>query len=84
MSGGQLADHLRTQPGDDAIRIGEIWHGSYKHVRQTAGIFVHNEQSGTVEVHYLEERPEIDDASRSEGPFLKDERSLIDAIPRGL
>jgi phosphohistidine phosphatase SixA len=36
---GGLADHLRTQPGEAAIRIGEIWHGSYKHVRQTAGIF---------------------------------------------
>jgi len=45
--------------------------------RQTAKIVIGREHRGTVEVTYLEERPELD-----EGPFLKEERSLIDAIAR--
>jgi signal transduction histidine kinase len=45
--------------------------------RQTAEIVIDGEHRGTVEVTYLEERPELD-----EGPFLKEERSLIDAIAR--
>ena len=32
---------------------------------------------GTIEVYYLEEKPELD-----EGPFLKQERELIDDIAR--
>ena len=43
--------------------------------KQTADIFVRGEISGFVEVCYLEEKPEID-----EGPFLMEERHLIDAI----
>jgi phosphohistidine phosphatase SixA len=35
----RLADHLRVQPETEAIIIGEIWHGSYRQVRETAGIF---------------------------------------------
>jgi diguanylate cyclase (GGDEF)-like protein/PAS domain S-box-containing protein len=42
---------------------------------QIAGILVRGERAGAVEVCYLEERPESD-----EGPFLKEERSLINAI----
>ncbi|UCC39579.1 MAG: PAS domain S-box protein [Candidatus Aminicenantes bacterium] len=45
--------------------------------RLVANIVVDGEQRGTVEVAYSESMPELD-----EGPFLKDERSLIDAIAR--
>jgi PAS domain S-box-containing protein len=47
--------------------------------KQTAGIFVYGVNRGIVEVCYLEETPEID-----EGPFLIDERNLIDAIAERL
>jgi PAS domain S-box-containing protein len=47
--------------------------------RQACDIVVHGERSGIVEVCYLEERPESD-----EGPFLKQERILIDAIAERL
>ncbi len=43
--------------------------------RQTADITVRGQPVGTLDVGYLEERPE-----RDEGPFLKEERSLINAI----
>lgn len=43
--------------------------------KQAADIVVHDKQTGTLEVCYLEERPESD-----EGPFLSGERSLINAI----
>jgi signal transduction histidine kinase len=45
--------------------------------KQTADIDVSGELRGVVEVTYAEEMPELD-----EGPFLKEERSLIDAIAR--
>jgi signal transduction histidine kinase len=47
--------------------------------QQAADIIVHGQRSGTVEVCYLEERPESD-----EGPFLRDERSLLNAIAERL
>jgi K+-sensing histidine kinase KdpD len=43
--------------------------------RQASDIFVYGVQCGTVEICYLEERPEAD-----EGPFQQDERTLIDAV----
>jgi DNA-binding NarL/FixJ family response regulator len=43
--------------------------------RQTAGIFEAKEEIGQVGVYYREEMPAMD-----EGPFLKEERLLIDAI----
>jgi len=43
--------------------------------KQTQDINLHDERIGTLEVCYLEERPESDD-----GPFLKEERGLIEAI----
>jgi len=43
--------------------------------KQASDIIVHGEQIGALEVFYLEERPGSD-----EGPFLKEERSLINAI----
>ena len=45
--------------------------------RQAADILVGGTQRGTVEVTYSEEKPELD-----EGPFLKEERNLIDAVSR--
>ena len=43
--------------------------------KQASDIVVHGKKIGTIEVYYLEEKPEID-----EGPFLKEERDLINAI----
>jgi DNA-binding NarL/FixJ family response regulator len=43
--------------------------------RQAAPIRVQGENAGSVEVVYLEERPDL-----IEGPFLREERDLIDAI----
>lgn len=42
---------------------------------QKTEIMVHRERVGFIEVYYLEERPEID-----EGPFMKEERTLINNI----
>ncbi|KYK21777.1 hypothetical protein AYK24_03200 [Thermoplasmatales archaeon SG8-52-4] len=42
---------------------------------QVSKIISDNKQIGNIEIYYLEEKPEID-----EGPFLIDERRLIDAI----
>ena len=47
--------------------------------KQSADIKVHNVAVGRVEVNYLEERPELD-----EGPFLKEERLLINAVAERL
>jgi len=47
--------------------------------RQTSLITVHGKRIGTVEVFYLEERPEAD-----EGPFLQEERNLLNAIAERL
>jgi PAS domain S-box-containing protein len=46
---------------------------------QTADLIVNGTKDGCIEVFYLEERAEID-----EGPFLKQERSLINAIAERL
>jgi signal transduction histidine kinase len=43
--------------------------------RQSQDIMVHGKKFGSLEVFYLEERPEKD-----EGPFLREERSLIKVI----
>jgi len=45
--------------------------------RQASDIVVDGQQRGTVEVVYAEEMPELD-----EGPFLKEERSLLDTVAR--
>ncbi|MBM3791818.1 MAG: hypothetical protein FJW35_15905, partial [Acidobacteria bacterium] len=47
--------------------------------KQSAGILVNGEPRGTVEVVYAEPRPVLD-----EGPFLKEERHLLDAIAETL
>lgn len=43
--------------------------------KQASNIMVKGKRSGVLEVYYMEERPESE-----EGPFLKEERNLIDAI----
>ncbi len=43
--------------------------------KQCSKINIHGKPAGVLEVYYLEERPEI-----YEGPFLKEERKLIDAV----
>ncbi|MEW5772378.1 MAG: sensor histidine kinase [Thermodesulfobacteriota bacterium] len=43
--------------------------------RQAASVTVQGEAAGQIEVCYLEERPAFD-----EGPFLREERHLIDAV----
>ncbi|NIM58309.1 MAG: PAS domain S-box protein [Candidatus Aminicenantes bacterium] len=45
--------------------------------RQAANIVINDEQRGVVEVVYLENKPDLD-----EGPFLREERNLIEAIAR--
>ena len=47
--------------------------------KQAESITVNGEQSGTLEVYYLEEKPESD-----EGPFLKEERDLIHVVAERL
>lgn len=47
--------------------------------KQSADIKIGGAKAGSVEVVYLEKRPEID-----EGPFLKEERLLIDAVAERL
>ncbi|MBW2222424.1 MAG: LuxR family transcriptional regulator, partial [Deltaproteobacteria bacterium] len=47
--------------------------------KQATNIVVHGKRIGILEICYLEEKPESD-----EGPFLKEERSLISAIAERL
>jgi len=47
--------------------------------RQTKDIIIRGKTIGSIEVCYLKEKPEID-----EGPFLKEERSLINAVAERL
>lgn len=62
-----------------SIRLGEGRYGSPNFRptpwRQSSPIIIHGEDCGEVEVCYLEERPDCD-----EGPFLREERSLVDAV----
>ncbi|MEW6381968.1 MAG: PAS domain S-box protein [bacterium] len=45
--------------------------------KQASAITFHNEVAGALEVYYLEEKPKCD-----EGPFLKEERNLINIVER--
>jgi len=47
--------------------------------KMSANLIVQTEQVGLVEICYLEEKPQ-----RDEGPFLKEERGLIDAVAERL
>lgn len=62
-----------------SIRLGDTRHNSGNFVRtrwcQSSPIVIDADECGAVEVCYLEERPDSD-----EGPFLREERSLIDAV----
>ncbi len=57
---------------DNQYKTGNFKESNWK---QSHKILVYGEQEGTIEVYYLEERPEMD-----EGPFLKEEKDLINAI----
>ncbi|UCH86790.1 MAG: response regulator [Dehalococcoidia bacterium] len=61
---------------DQEFRTGNFRESNW---RQTADIIVLGQRLGIVEVCYLEERPKSD-----EGPFLKEERNLINAIAERL
>jgi len=45
--------------------------------KQIAEIIINEKRRGIIEIVYLEKKPELD-----EGPFLREERNLIDAIAR--
>ena len=45
--------------------------------KQSVDLVVKDQPRGTIEVGYAQEKPELD-----EGPFLKEERSLIDTVAR--
>jgi signal transduction histidine kinase len=45
--------------------------------KQSADVFVNDELKGSVEIGYAEQKPELD-----EGPFLKEERNLLNEIAR--
>jgi len=47
--------------------------------QQTQAVRVRGQISGRIEIYYLEERPQ-----RDEGPFLKEERNLLDVIAERL
>ena len=47
--------------------------------KQTADIVVHGRKKGAVEVCYMEKKPDCD-----EGPFVREERSLINAVAERL
>jgi len=47
--------------------------------KQSADVRVYGKTAGTIEVYYLEEKPEFDEV-----PFLKEERNLLDAIAERL
>ena len=68
-------------PGDAAVRImvdgREYWRGGPGETpwKQRSPIIVHGECAGEVEVRYLHEKP-----GAAEGPFLREERMLLDAV----
>lgn len=45
--------------------------------KQSAAIFVNGKPRGCIEIGYVEQKPELD-----EGPFLKEERSLLNEVAR--
>ncbi len=62
---------------DKAEYVSEPFEGTVW--KLSSDIIVGGEPRGSVEVYYLESRPELD-----EGPFLKEERQLINGIARAL
>jgi PAS domain S-box-containing protein len=74
VSGWQHAEvaYVRLAVGDQVFHTANYRPSPW---RQTAEIVVDEEVLGELEVGYLEERPEADD-----GPFLVEERELLDAV----
>jgi PAS domain S-box-containing protein len=66
----------RITLGDRAFQTGNFEETIWK---QACDFVVHGKRTGSIEVCYLEEKPEFD-----EGPFLKEERSLLKAIAERL
>jgi diguanylate cyclase (GGDEF)-like protein/PAS domain S-box-containing protein len=66
----------RIAVGDREYRTANFAESPWK---QSAPVRVHGVVIGTIEVTYLDERPKED-----EGPFLKEERQLIDALAQRL
>jgi PAS domain S-box-containing protein len=62
----------RITVGDQEFKTGNFKETAWK---MSADLIVQNERVGLVEIGYLEERPQ-----RDEGPFIKEERSLLNAI----
>ena len=62
----------RVTLGDKEFRTDNFKAAEWK---QSANINIKGQKEGTVEVYYLEARPKI-----NEGPFLKEERLLIDVV----
>ena len=60
--------------GDKKFKTGNFKESPWK---QVAGIFSYGREIGAVEIHYLEDRKTED-----EGPFLKEERRLLNTIAR--
>jgi len=53
--------------------------GEKSSCKQISDIMAHGKKVGVVEVYYIDDRPE-----RDEGPFLREERNLLDAITERL
>jgi len=72
---------LYPQIASARIQIDERSHSTtgFREGRQllSTPIWVRNENRGRIEVTYWEEKPELD-----EGPFLKEERDLLDAVAK--
>jgi len=66
----------RIRIGDREFRTGNFAESRWK---QSAPVKVSGAVIGTIDVSYLDERPDED-----EGPFLKEERRLIDALAQRL
>ncbi|GAI61441.1 unnamed protein product [marine sediment metagenome] len=66
----------RITIGDKVFRTNNYRDSKWK---LSADIKIHDAKIGKVEANYLEERPKLD-----EGPFMKEERLLIDAVAERL
>lgn len=63
---------IRIILGDHTIQSTSFQESNWK---QSAEIWTHDTKVGSLEIYYLEEKPEA-----QEGPFLSDERILIDTV----
>jgi PAS domain S-box-containing protein len=74
VNGWQYADvaYVRLRVGDQVFHTANYRPSPWRH---SAAIVVDDEEMGELEVGYLEQRPQAD-----EGPFLVEERELLDAV----